>query len=57
MGVKLGELIEELTPGDLRDVNARTRKHLKVIEDASPIDAVRKALSPPQDGSEHRNSS
>ena len=35
MGVKLGELIAELTPEDLRDVNARTRKHLKEIEHAS----------------------
>lgn len=49
MGVKLGELIAELTPEDLRDVNARTRKHLEVIEDASRIDARRNGSSPPQE--------
>lgn len=50
MGVKLGKLIAELTPEGLRDVNARTRKHLKVIEDASRIGAAGKLLSPPQGG-------
>jgi len=44
MGVKLEDLMAELSPQDLRDVNARTRKHVKAIEEASRLDAVRKAL-------------
>ena len=44
MGAKLEDLMAELSPQDLRDVNARTRKHLKAIEEASRLDAVRKAL-------------
>ncbi len=44
MAVKLEDLMAELSPQDLRDVNARTRKHLKAIEEASRLDAVRKAL-------------
>jgi transcriptional regulator with XRE-family HTH domain len=44
MGVKLEDLMAELSPQDVRDVNARTRKHVKAIEEASRLDAVRKAL-------------
>lgn len=44
MGVKLEDLMAELSPEDLRDVNTRTRKHLKAIEEASRLDEVRKAL-------------
>jgi DNA-binding transcriptional regulator YiaG len=42
--VILEDLMAELSPQDLRDVNARTRKHVKAIEEASRLDAVRKAL-------------
>lgn len=44
MPVKLETLMNELPKGDLRDVRMRTRKHLKAIEEASRLDAVRKAL-------------
>lgn len=44
MPVKLEALMAELPKDDLREVKARTRKHLKAIEEASRLDAVRKAL-------------
>ena len=45
MPVKLEALMAELPKDDLREVKARTRKHLKAIEEASRLDAVRHRLA------------